>query len=60
MKRLSLQKLLNIKHPIIITPMFLVTSIKMMIAALNYKTYQELINTILESRSQKNLQISFT
>ena len=40
--------------------MFLVTNTKMMFAALNYKTDQELINTILESRSQKNLQISFT
>ena len=60
MKRLSPQKLLNIQHPIIIAPMFLVTNTKMMFAALNYKTDQELINTILKSRSQTNLQISFT
>ena len=60
MKRLSLQKLLNIKHPIIITTMFLVTNTKMIIAVLNYKNDHELINTILESRSQTNLQISLT
>ena len=60
MKRLSPQKLLNIKHPIIIAPMFLVTNTNMMFAALNYKTDQKLINTILEGRRQTNLQISLT
>ena len=60
-----LTELLNIKHPIIMAPMFLVTNTKMMIAALNsdiaacapalnYRTDQELRNAILKIRNQTN------
>ena len=67
MKQTPLQKLLNIKHPIIMAPMFLVTNTKMMIAALNsdiaacvpalnYRTDQELRDAILEIRNQTNTQ----
>ena len=34
-----LTKLLNIKHPIIMAPMFLVTNTKMMIASSRLNTY---------------------
>jgi len=62
MKEISLNQLLNIKHPIIMAPMFLVTNTKMMIEALNsniaacipalnYRTDKELRNSILQIRS---------
>lgn len=62
MRKTSLAQLLNIKHPIIMAPMFLVTNTKMMIEALNsdiaacvpalnYRTDQELRNAIQEIRS---------
>ena len=65
MGKTSLAQLLNIKHPIIMAPMFLVTNTKMMIAALNsniaacvpalnYRKDQELRNAILEIRNQTN------
>lgn len=67
MKQTPLQKLLNIKYPIIMAPMFLVTNTKMMIAALNsnigacipalnYRTDKELRDAILEIRSQTTTQ----
>ena len=63
MKQISLAELLNIKHSIIMAPMFLVTNTKMMIAALNsdiaacipalnYRTDQELRDAILQIRNQ--------
>ena len=65
MKQISLRELLNIKHSIIMAPMFLVTNTKMMIAALNsdiaacipalnYRTDQELRDAILQIRNQTN------
>ena len=65
MKQISLRELLNIKHSIIMAPMFLVTNTKMMIAALNsdiaacipalnYRTNQELRDAILQIRNQTN------
>ena len=62
MKKKSLTQLLNIKYPIIMAPMFLVTNTKMMIEALNsdiaacipalnYRTNQELRNAIKEIRN---------
>ena len=35
MEKISLTQLLNVKHPIIMAPMFLVTNTKMMIEAMN-------------------------
>ena len=63
MKKTSLTQLLDIKHPIIMAPMFLVTNTKMMIEALNsdiaacvpalnYRTDQELRDAILQIRDQ--------
>ena len=65
MKKTSLTQLLDIKYPIIMAPMFLVTNIKMMIEALNsdiaacvpalnYRTDQELRDAIKEMRDQTN------
>jgi len=65
MGKTSLTKLLNIKYPIIMAPMFLVTNTKMMIEslnsdiaacipALNYKTNQELRDAIQEIRVSTN------
>ena len=65
MEKTSLTQLLNIKYPIIMAPMFLVTNTKMMIAALNsdiaacvpalnYRTDQELRDAILQIRNQTN------
>ncbi len=65
MEKTSLTQLLNIKHPIIMAPMFLVTNTKMMIEALNsdiaacvpalnYRTDQELRDAILQIRDQTN------
>ena len=61
MEKTSLTQLLNVKHPIIMAPMFLVTNTKMMIEALNsdiaacipalnYRTDQELRDAIQEIR----------
>ena len=61
METTSLNQLLNVKHPIIMAPMFLVTNTKMMIEALNsdiaacipalnYRTDQELRDAIQEIR----------
>ena len=61
MEKISLAQLLNVKHSIIMAPMFLVTNTKMMIEALNsdiaacipalnYRTDQELRNAIKEIR----------
>jgi nitronate monooxygenase len=65
MKKTSLTQLLEIKYPIIMAPMFLVTNTKMMIEALNsdiaacipalnYRTDQELRDAILQIRNQTN------
>ena len=65
MEKTSLTQLLNIKYPIIMAPMFLVTNTKMMIEALNsdiaacvpalnYRTDQELRDAILQIRNQTN------
>jgi len=62
MEKTSLSQLLNVKYPIIMAPMFLVTNTKMMIEALNsniaacvpalnYKTDQELRDAIQEIRA---------
>ena len=62
MKRIPLNKLLDIKYPIIMAPMFLVTNTRMMIEALNYgiaacipalnfRTDQQLRNAIREIRN---------
>ena len=62
MQEISLSQLLNVKHPIIMAPMFLVTNTKMMtqalrsniaacIPALNYRTDKEFRDSILEIRS---------
>jgi len=61
MKKTSLVQLLNVKHPIIMAPMFLVTNTKMIIEALNadiaacipalnYRTDQELRDAIQQIR----------
>ena len=63
MAKTSLTQLLNIKYPIIMAPMFLVTNTKMMIEALNcdiaacipalnYRTDEELRNAIKEIREK--------
>ncbi len=63
MKKTCLSELLNVKHPIIMAPMFLVTNTRMMIEALNsdiaacipalnYRTDQELRNAIQQIRSK--------
>ena len=60
----SLTELLNIKHPIIIAPMFLVSNTKMVIEgmkagvagcipALNYRTTDELREAIKELKANK-------
>lgn len=60
----ALQKILNIKHPIIMAPMFLVSNVKMVvegmksgiagcIPALNYRTIEELESAIKELKKQK-------
>ena len=65
MEKTSLIQLLNIKYPIIMAPMFLVTNTKMMIEALNsdiaacipalnYRTDQELRDAIKEIREKTN------
>ena len=65
MEKTSLTQLLNIKYPIIMAPMFLVTNTKMMIEALNcdiaacipalnYRTDEELRNAIKEMREKTN------
>ena len=65
MEKTSLTQLLNIKYPIIMAPMFLVTNTKMMIEALNsdiaacvpslnYRTDQELRDAIKEMREKTN------
>ena len=65
MEKTSLTQLLNIKYPIIMAPMFLVTNTKMMIEALNseiaacipalnYRTDEELRNAIKEIREKTN------
>jgi nitronate monooxygenase len=65
MEKTSLTQLLNIKYPIIMAPMFLVTNTKMMIEALNsdiaaclpalnYRTDEELRDAIKEMRDQTN------
>ena len=65
MEKTSLAQLLDIKYPIIMAPMFLVTNTKMMIEALNsdiaacvpalnYRTDQELRDAILQIRNQTN------
>jgi nitronate monooxygenase len=65
MEKTSLTQLLDIKYPIIMAPMFLVTNTKMMIEALNcdiaacvpalnYRTDQELRDAILQIRNQTN------
>ena len=62
MQEISLSQLLNVKHPIIMAPMFLVTNTKMMtqalrsniaacIPALNYRTDKEFRDSILQIRS---------
>ena len=64
MEKTSLAQLLNVKHPIIMAPMFLVTNTKMMIEAmnsgiascipaLNFRTIEELENAINEIRNNK-------
>lgn len=64
MKKDSLTSILNIKHPIIIAPMFLVSNTKMVIEgmksgiagcipALNYRTLEELKKSIQELKSAK-------
>jgi nitronate monooxygenase len=65
MEKISLAQLLNVKYPIIMAPMFLVTNTKMMIEALNsdiaacvpalnYRTDQELRDAIKEMRENTN------
>jgi nitronate monooxygenase len=65
MKKTPINELLDIKYPIIMAPMFLVTNTKMMIEALNsdiaacvpalnYRTDQELRDAILQIRNQTN------
>ena len=65
MEKTSLTQLLDIKYPIIMAPMFLVTNTKMMIEALNcdiaacipalnYRTDEELRNAIKEIREKTN------
>ena len=65
MNKKSLTELLDIRHPIIMAPMFLVTNTKMMIEALNsdiaacipalnYRTDEELRDAILKIRNQTN------
>jgi nitronate monooxygenase len=65
METTSLNQLLNVKHPIIMAPMFLVTNRKMMIEALNcdiaacipalnYRTDEELRNAIKEIKEKTN------
>ena len=62
MKKISLSELIDIRHPIIMAPMFLVTNTKMMIEALNsgigacipalnYRTDEELRDAIREIRT---------
>ena len=62
MKKISLSELIEIRHPIIMAPMFLVTNTKMMIEALNsgigacipalnYRTDKELRDAIREIRT---------
>jgi len=64
MKTMKLKKLLNIKHPIIMAPMFLVSNTAMVIEAmksgiagcipaLNYRTLDELKAAIIELKSAK-------
>ena len=64
MQKLQLTEILNIKHPIIIAPMFLVSNTKMIIEgmksgvagcipALNYRTLEELRSAIIELRNAK-------
>lgn len=64
MQKVSLTSLLNIKHPIIIAPMFLVSNTKMVIEgmksgvagcipALNYRTLEELRASIKELKAAK-------
>ena len=65
MKKTPVNELLEVKYPIIMAPMFLVTNTKMMIEALNsdiaacvpalnYRTDQELRDAILQIRNQTN------
>ncbi|SVE08961.1 uncharacterized protein METZ01_LOCUS461815, partial [marine metagenome] len=65
MEKTSLTQLLDIKYPIIMAPMFLVTNTKMMIEALNsdiaacvpalnYRTDQELRDAIKEMQEKSN------
>ena len=65
MNKKLLTELLDIKYPIIMAPMFLVTNTKMMIEALNseiaacipalnFRTDQELRNAISEIRTKTN------
>ena len=60
----TINELLNVKYPIIMAPMFLVTNTKMMIEAmnsgiaacipaLNFRTIEELENAINEIRNTK-------
>src|SRR6478609_1780129 len=64
MQKLQLTEILDIKHPIIIAPMFLVSNTKMVIEgmksgvagcipALNYRTLEELRSAIIELKSAK-------
>jgi len=64
MKKPNLTEMLNIKHPIIIAPMFLVSNTKMVIEgmkagvagcipALNYRTLEELRSSIKELKAAK-------
>ena len=64
MQKPTLKSLLNIKHPIIIAPMFLVSNTKMVIEgmksgvagcipALNYRTLEELQASIRELKAAK-------
>lgn len=64
MQKLQLTEILNIKHPIIIAPMFLVSNTKMVIEgmksgvagcipALNYRTLEELRSAIIELKNAK-------
>ena len=64
MSKPQLTEILNIKHPIIMAPMFLVSNTKMVIEgmksgvagcipALNYRTLEELRNAIIELKNSK-------
>jgi nitronate monooxygenase len=64
MQKLHLTEILNIKHPIIMAPMFLVSNTKMVIEgmksgvagcipALNYRTLEELRSAIIELKKAK-------